>query len=64
MYPFKTLHVCYRHIEMCMSKFNDAKIVYDKFTPFKLSLFSTTLHMDDSAYFVKSTPPRVFGVSF
>ena len=52
-------------LKMCMSKFNDEKIIFVKFTPFLTFLDHCTYYvMDDSAYFVKSTPPRVFSVSF
>ena len=34
MYPFNTLHVCYRLIEDVHVKFDDEKIISDKFTAF------------------------------
>ena len=68
MKPFNTLQVCYRHIEdMCKKNFNAEKIIFDKFTAFlTLPIIDHYVYriMVDSAYFVKSTPPRVFSVSY
>ena len=44
---------------MCMNNCHAEKIIFDKFTAF--CLYSI---MVGSAYFVKSTPPRAFSVSF
>ena len=52
---------------MCIKNFNAKKIFFDKFTAF-LTLPSIDHYvyriMVDSAYFVKSTPPTVFSVSY
>ena len=53
---------------MCMKNYNAEKIIFDKFTAF----FNIAIFVDHclytimvgSAYFVKSTPPRAFNVSF
>ena len=51
---------------MCMKNFNAEKIIFDKFTAFELPIFDHYVYriMVDSAYFVKSTSPRAFIVSF
>ena len=52
---------------MCMKNYNDEKIISDKFTEFfNIVIFDNCLYtiMVGSAYFVKSTPPRAFGISF
>ena len=54
-------------LKMCMKNFNAEKIIFDKFTVFlTLPIFDHYVYriMDDSAHFVKSTPPSVFSVSY
>ena len=54
-------------LKICMKNFNAEKIIFDKFTAFcTLPIFDHYVYriMVDSAYFVKSTPPRAFSVSF
>ena len=50
-----------------MNPFNTEKIIFDKVTAFlTLPIFDHYVYriMDDSAHFVKSTPPTVFSVSY
>ena len=52
---------------MCMKNYNAEKIIFDKFTAFfNIAIFLTIAYttMVGSAYFVKSTPPRAFSISF
>ena len=52
---------------MCMKNFNAEKIIFDKFTAFlTLPIIDHYVYriMVDSAYFLKSTPPRVFSVYY
>ena len=63
---------------MCMKNYNADKIIFDKFTAFfNIAIFFTIAYtimvgiftiaytiMVGSAYFVKSTPPRAFSISF
>ena len=52
---------------MCMKNYNDEKIIFDKFTAiFNIAIFLTIAYtiIVDSAYFVKSTPPRAVSISF
>ena len=52
---------------MCMKNYNNEKIIFDKFTAFSnIVIFDHCLYtkMVGSAYFVKSTPPRSFSISF
>ena len=52
---------------MCMKNVNAVKIIFDTFTAFlTLPIFDHNVYriMVDSAYFVKSTSPRDFSVSF
>ena len=52
---------------MCMNNCDAEKIIFDKFTAFlTYQIFYNCLYsiMVGSAYFVKSTPPRAFSVSF
>ena len=53
---------------MCMNNCHAEKIIFDKFTAFLTNskFFYNCLYsiMVGSAYFVKSTPPRAFSVSF
>ena len=52
---------------MCMKNFNDEKKSFDKFTAFfNIVIFDHCLYtiMVGSAFFVKSTPPRAFTISF
>ena len=53
---------------MCMKNYNDEKKnIFDKFTAFfNIVIFDHCLNtiMVGSAYFVKSTPPTVFNLSF
>ena len=54
---------------MCMKNFNAEIIIFDKFTAFlTLPIFDHYVYkkkiIDDSAHFVKSTPPSVFSVSY
>ena len=54
-------------LKMCMKNYDDGKITFDKFTAFfNLVNFDHCLYtiMVGSAYFVKSTPPRAFSISF
>ena len=52
--PFNTLQVCYNTVilKMCMKKFNDDKLIFDKFDSFE----SFHKKMVNSAHFVKSIP--------
>ena len=52
---------------MCMKNLNAENFFFDKFTAFlTLPIFYHYVYriMVDSAYFVKSTPPTVFSVSY
>ena len=52
---------------MCMKNYNDEKKSFDKFTAFfNIVIFDHCLYtiMVGSAYFVESTPPRAFTISF
>ena len=52
---------------MCMKNYNAEKIIFDKFTAiFNIAIFFTIAYtiMVGSAYFVKSTSPRAFSISF
>ena len=57
-------------LKMCMRydvEVNDEEMIFEKITAFLTSQFSTSAHIEkmaDGVYFVKSTHPRVFGVSF
>ena len=55
-------------MKMCMKNYDAEKIIFDKFTAFKCITepFLTIAYtiMVGSAYFVKSTPPRAFSISF
>ena len=52
---------------MCIKNFNAKNNFFDKFTEFStLPIIDHYVYriMVDSAYFVKSTPPTVFSVSY
>ena len=52
---------------MCMKNYNTEKIIFDNFTAFfNIVIFDHCLYaiVVGSAYFVKSTPPRAFSISF
>ena len=51
---------------MCMKNYKAEKVIFDKFTSFfniAISVYMYTI-MVGSAYFVKSTSPRAFSISF
>ena len=52
---------------MCMKNYNAEKRIFDIFTAiFNIAIFDHCLYtiMVGSAYFVKSTTPRAFSISF
>ena len=54
---------------MCMNNYHAEKVIFEKFTAFLTEqIFNNSLYMYSimvgSAYFVKSTPPRAFSISF
>ena len=65
VYPFKAFMYSTDILRMCMWKVDNKHIIFDKFTAFLvISQHYTYQIMVDSAYFVKSTPPKSFIVAF
>ena len=61
MYPFNTFQICYRHIEDVHEEFICRFFVLfflQIYSVFNLANLSPLYLMGNSAYFVKSTPPR------